>query len=607
MTGDRVPMVTGAAGGHGQNSTAITDIPPTIASETSCPATGIRVPIVTRAAGGYGQISATASENSPTVTSEMSCPATGDRVPVVTGAAGGHGQISHSGHLRDSAIDRSGSVSAASAAAEPLAEAGSPGLALQSAKEFPELTSGHQDWNSVVQSQLRRSEALTAQVQSQLKTGSQSIRKLREQQRLRSKDLPAPEPNPPNSVSGVVSQRPSEGAALSASVSGALPKQPEKTALPDPPSSVPEVVSQQPSEKAALPKPSPKQKISSGDQWLSEEAVLFRTYASMGKDQKVRIARWEENHDQLWSDHSGESAGSQASPLVRLQLVVASKPERESLRRWFQKEPRTRNGNLSWQVAFVDQLLSLKEQVSPREYRRMLRRGALCHEEGIPCKHFAGVNFGRARKMEKEEYPAQRNQFAALSNLQVQELAPPPGFPMYPFPGSSSEESSGNDVSPSSHGSGSSSSDGISEGRSGGRRRPRRKGKGSGKRRQRGAKAANGGWTLLKDKALRDQAFECLSEERQQTIAMAVVRGEKVSWEQEGWEAMMDTQRSVLKGKNIPSIVDVVTPPSPEETELSCMVPHMTLVRRKPRRLQTDTQAERLAMELQATIELKAI
>ena len=37
------------------------------------------------------------------------------------------------------------------------------------------------------------------------------------------------------------------------------------------------------------------------------------------------------------------------------------------------------------------------------------------------------------------------------------------------------------------------------------------------------------------------------------------------------------------------------------------MVPHMTLVRRKPRRLQTDTQAERLAMELQATIELKAI
>ena len=74
---------------------------------------------------------------------------------------------------------------------------------------------------------------------------------------------------------------------------------------------------------------------------------------------------------------------------------------------------------------------------------------------------------------------------------------------------------------------------------------------------------------MLKDKALRDQAFECLSEERQQAIAMAVVRGEKVSWEQEGWEAMMDTQRSVLKGKNIPSIVDVVTPPSPEETELS--------------------------------------
>ncbi|KAK3256844.1 hypothetical protein CYMTET_34044 [Cymbomonas tetramitiformis] len=206
----------------------------------------------------------------------------------------------------------------------------------------------------------------------------------------------------------------------------------------------------------------------------------------------------------------------------------------------------------------VENLQDLRRQVSSREYSRMLRHGALKHEGGIPVKYFAGINFGRARALERDEYPAQSNRYR-------------------------------------------SSSDGIEE-RSRGRRRLKKKKKKKSKKKkskkkkskkkskkskkskkpkkQRKATAEEKGkavateechpltpemavTTLLKNKALTDQAFECLPEERQLAIARAVVAGEEVCWEQEEWEAMMSTQRSVLQEKDDPHLLSVC-PPSPE-------------------------------------------
>ncbi|KAK3240849.1 hypothetical protein CYMTET_49340 [Cymbomonas tetramitiformis] len=73
--------------------------------------------------------------------------------------------------------------------------------------------------------------------------------------------------------------------------------------------------------------------------------------------------------------------------------------------------------------------------------------------------------------------------------------------------------------------------------------------------------------TLLKDTTLRYQAFECLPEERHLVIAKAVAAGENVRWEQEGWEAMMAAQRSVLQERNTPHLLPGC-PPSPEESDL---------------------------------------
>ena len=71
--------------------------------------------------------------------------------------------------------------------------------------------------------------------------------------------------------------------------------------------------------------------------------------------------------------------------------------------------------------------------------------------------------------------------------------------------------------------------------------------------------------TLFKDKALRDQAFECLPEERQEAISCAVARGEEMSWEEEGWEALIATQRVVLREKE--TITPCAVAPTPEESE----------------------------------------
>ncbi|KAK3241549.1 hypothetical protein CYMTET_48698 [Cymbomonas tetramitiformis] len=73
--------------------------------------------------------------------------------------------------------------------------------------------------------------------------------------------------------------------------------------------------------------------------------------------------------------------------------------------------------------------------------------------------------------------------------------------------------------------------------------------------------------TLLQDKALMDQAFECLPAERQLARASAKVAEEEVSWEQEGWEAMMSAQRSVLQERDAPHLLPGC-PPSPEESDL---------------------------------------
>ncbi|KAK3289030.1 hypothetical protein CYMTET_3518, partial [Cymbomonas tetramitiformis] len=73
--------------------------------------------------------------------------------------------------------------------------------------------------------------------------------------------------------------------------------------------------------------------------------------------------------------------------------------------------------------------------------------------------------------------------------------------------------------------------------------------------------------TLLKDKALRDQAFECLPAERQRAIASAKAAGEDVHWEQEGWEAMMAAQRTVLQERSTPHPLPVRSP-TPKDTNL---------------------------------------
>ncbi|KAK3270959.1 hypothetical protein CYMTET_20673 [Cymbomonas tetramitiformis] len=128
------------------------------------------------------------------------------------------------------------------------------------------------------------------------------------------------------------------------------------------------------------------------------------------------------------------------------------------------------------------------------------------------------------------------------------------------------------------------SSSDSSEGRSRGRRRLKKKKKSKKSKKQRKATAEEKGKavateeshpltptmavkTLLQDKALRDQAFECLPAERQLAIASAKAAGEEVSWEQEGWEAMMSAQRSALQERDAPHLLPGC-PPSPEESDL---------------------------------------
>ncbi|KAK3258813.1 hypothetical protein CYMTET_32158 [Cymbomonas tetramitiformis] len=80
-----------------------------------------------------------------------------------------------------------------------------------------------------------------------------------------------------------------------------------------------------------------------------------------GKHQKVGVLWWTEDANSLWSDHSGESAESLSTP-VRLQLVIASRKERESLLRWLTREPRTRHGHTKLYTATMENLQDLRRQ-----------------------------------------------------------------------------------------------------------------------------------------------------------------------------------------------------------------------------------------------------
>ncbi|KAK3269843.1 hypothetical protein CYMTET_21740 [Cymbomonas tetramitiformis] len=328
---------------------------------------------------------------------------------------------------------------------------------------------------------------------------------------------------------------------------------------------------------AALPKQAQFQRLTPAlpqppSQVLSQQSKVHNRKEPY---QKVRVLRWTEDVNSLWSDHSGESAGSQRSTPVRLQLVAATRKEREALVRWFNNEPRTRHGRMQLYAATVANLQDLKGQVSSREYSCMLRHGALRHNGGLLVRHFAGINFERARALEPDEYPAQGNRFAVLPDASstVEEVLAPvvktprdsrtaqPGLPEDDSSSSNSGSSlSGRSVSPRRERRYNSSNSG-SEGRSGGRRRLKKNKKSKKSKKQRRLTAEEKGKavavkedhpltpemavkTLLKDKALRDQALECLPEERQLAIAKAVAAGENVCWEQEGWEAMMAAQRS---------------------------------------------------------------
>ncbi|KAK3235817.1 hypothetical protein CYMTET_54001 [Cymbomonas tetramitiformis] len=138
--------------------------------------------------------------------------------------------------------------------------------------------------------------------------------------------------------------------------------------------------------------------------------------------------------------------------------------EKKTLTQWFYSEPRTRNGKILWHPASPQELAVLQAGVTEREYRRALKHGTLLHQEGLPRKLFAGVNFGRARARESGATPT-RNAFTALSTipaeaqrqLAVQQwveiprsgLAYPPGFSPIPrFPPSDSSGSSDSTVSP---------------------------------------------------------------------------------------------------------------------------------------------------------------
>jgi len=328
------------------------------------------------------------------------------------------------------------------------------------------------------------------------------------------------------------------------------------------------------------------------------------------------VVRWTEGDSPQWSDHSGDSADSQASAPVRIQIVALSTGEKKTLTQWFYNEPRTRSGRIHWHPASQQELAALRAQVTEREFKRALKHGTLLHQEGLPRRLFAGVNFGRARVKEGGATPT-RNPFTALSAVpaEVQRqptqqwvevpscgLAHPPGFSPIPrFPPSDSSESSDSTVSPergsrssrrkgkssSSSSSNSSSSSCSSDGRKKKRGKAQRKKKkkkmhDKKQRRQKEREAVGKGeavaeeWeltermavrALFKNKALRDQAFDCLPEERQQVIAEALSSGKEVRWEKEGWEALMATQTAVLKGK------DSMAPPcpqapTPEESEL---------------------------------------
>ncbi|KAK3275105.1 hypothetical protein CYMTET_16737 [Cymbomonas tetramitiformis] len=256
-------------------------------------------------------------------------------------------------------------------------------------------------------------------------------------------------------------------------------------------------------------------------------------------------------------------------------------------------------------AATVTNLQDLKDQVSSREYARMLRHGALRHEGGIPVKYFAGINFGRARALNRrDEYPAQSNRFAVLpvvpSDQSASLVAAPSnsqsaqrGFPEDDPSSSSGSESSLSEksVSPERERRYRSSSSDDSEERSRGRRRFKKKKKKKKKKSKKPKKRSKftaeekgkaravaveenhpltpemAVKTLLKDKALRDQAFECLPAERQLAIASAKAAGEEVHWEQEGWEAMMAAQRRVLQERGTPHPLPVCSP-TPKDTDL---------------------------------------
>ncbi|KAK3236261.1 hypothetical protein CYMTET_53587 [Cymbomonas tetramitiformis] len=79
-----------------------------------------------------------------------------------------------------------------------------------------------------------------------------------------------------------------------------------------------------------------------------------------GKHQKVRVLRWTEDANSLWSDHGGESAESLSTSVRLLQLVIASGKERDNLLRWFTKGPRTRHGQVKLYSATGENLQNMR-------------------------------------------------------------------------------------------------------------------------------------------------------------------------------------------------------------------------------------------------------
>ncbi|KAK3276229.1 hypothetical protein CYMTET_15685 [Cymbomonas tetramitiformis] len=430
---NRAPTSTLCAGGPGEISTSPASGG---AAAVACPTVGDRVPTSTLCAGGPGEISTSPASGGAAV---VACPTVGDRVPTSTLCAGGSGENSAStrtgstttlgglavasegraertrklsertelliqrsraavssvatGQSSSSTTATASSSStpeqsanaalAAKAGVAPVAQASAapairdqnpspvlsaggsgenptqPASALQhvdfvlpnssvSAEDFPALplpATPHPAIETRGDLASRELVAALERVGPQLREGARSVRALRESASLQASELPA---------------------------------QPARQAQPAGQPSVPQGDRQRSPDRRK-------------DSRSPEQIALDRAYSKCGKDQKVRVVRWIEGAGTAWSDHSGDSAESQASAPVRLQIVALSAGEKKTLTQWFYSEPRTRSGKILWHPASPQELAVLQAGVTEREYRRALKHGTLLHQEGLPKKLFASV------------------------------------------------------------------------------------------------------------------------------------------------------------------------------------------------------------------------